>query len=687
MSEKNFTSYGDAETILTEYAKGIKARDIVSSAPDSPLTNSAHGMVQGLTVYGRSHKSKNLLEITAETQTVNGVTFTVDKEAGTITANGTATANAEILINEVPVINGANYTFTTQDIHTPVYIGLRFADTYDLSGELKRRDFTASASNLRVTIKVLSGDTANNVIISPMIYTATDYEADPSFEPYGIHSVGDDGLTVTTANSDNTVTTSAEFTTALPLRGVSDTVRDKLTCTADVKQVETVCGSVRLADLAWNKQGEYAEYRASLVTNMKGFADNIIANALCTQYDIVTAEQAYHATVKGLAISYSYISISDTDYTTVSDFVASLGDAELIYELATPTTTPLTDAESSAFRGLRTFDNTTNITITDEPEFELDYLKNTDNGEAVSRVVDDLQGQINTKYQLSEGEIIAQIANRIYQGTDLTVKFALEIATYNNDPWTWIKARITAGNFTGIHVGDYIPFTTTNGVTLNAQIAGINTYKNYGDSPVGAHIDFICKELWPTLHPINKVNYNNGTADQQYPWLASDAYLWVNSLAGNVPNGTGLNPETVAVDYTANGIYYFLPQQLKNVIIEKKFLPPKRYSASGLLTDDNSWGWANIGKLWFPDECEVYGMPVWGGKGGYSLGGSGLQYPLFAGNMNRLKFRNGSRDNWWLLSPYSGNSTFWCFVGTDGSCSTNSASHSGIATPVCFRVG
>lgn len=280
-----------------------------------------------------------------------------------------------------------------------------------------------------------------------------------------------------------------------------------------------------------------------------------------------------------------------------------------------------------------------------------------------------------------------KIHNHIYEGVNLAEKFAGEIAAtpYNGDVWAWIKARISAEDFTGIHVGDYIPFTTTNGVTLNAQIAGINTYKNYGDTPVGAHIDFICKELWGTVHSINKVNYNNGTTNQNYPWLASDLYLYLNSLSGSVPNGTNVNPETVEVDYTSDGVYYYLPDALKNVIIEKRFLLSKRYSASGLLTDDNQWGWVNIGKLWLPDECEVYGTPIWGGKG-FSAGGSGLQYPLFAGNMNRVKFRNSSRGNWWLLSPYSGKSSAWCLVITAGTCGYSDTSNGNVDAPVCFRV-
>ena len=297
------------------------------------------------------------------------------------------------------------------------------------------------------------------------------------------------------------------------------------------------------------------------------------------------------------------------------------------------------------------------------------------------------ENAIQNKVATAEMYVSDKIHNRIYEGVNLAEKFADEIAAspYNGNVWAWIKARITAEDFTGIHVGDYIPFTTTNGITFNAQIAGINTYKNYGDTPVGAHIDFICKELWGTLHPINKVNYNNGITNQNHPWLASDLYLYLNSLSGGVPNGTAVNPETIEIDYTTDGVYYYLPEALKNVIIEKRFFLPKRYSASGLLTDDNQWGWANIGKLWLPDECEVYGTPIWGGKS-FSAGGSGLQYPLFAGNMNRVKFRNGSRYHWWLLSPCSADSSNWCFVDYLGGCNSGNASDGNIAVSVCFRV-
>ena len=271
-----------------------------------------------------------------------------------------------------------------------------------------------------------------------------------------------------------------------------------------------------------------------------------------------------------------------------------------------------------------------------------------------------------------------------YPGADLTVKFAEEIAAspYNGDPWAWIKRRITAKNYVGIHVGDYIPYkdTTTSQRTRNARILGINTYKQYGDTAVGDHIDF-WGGLWTPNKPINPVNYNNGTTESDHPWLASDAYLYANSLSGQVPSTAAANPTLTTKDYTSDGIYFYLPTALKNVIVQKRALLEKRYTAGSLLSESPTWGWANAGKIWFPTEIEVYGTAVFGGKD-YAAGGS-VQYPFFMGNMNRLAF---GRTYWWLLTPRSGGSTYWCYVSLNGLASSSSASYTSVAAPICFRI-
>lgn len=277
------------------------------------------------------------------------------------------------------------------------------------------------------------------------------------------------------------------------------------------------------------------------------------------------------------------------------------------------------------------------------------------------------------------GDFIGVSGDRYYPGVDLTTKFASEIAGYS-DPWAWIKARISAGNFSKLHVADYIPVTCTNGTKFNARIAGINTYKGYGDTAVGNHIDFISASLWPTTFKMNLKNFNNGLdEDHQYPWLSSNGYHFLNSLAGNVPNGTGNLPETEAVDYTAGGVYFFLPDALKNVIVEKRMYIPKRFSASGIQSEDNAGGWENIGKLWLPSEVEVTGAPIWGCNK-YGAMGS-VQYPLFAQNMNR----NIGRYTWWTLSAASGSATSFVLVNANGDVGTSGASNDRRG-PVCFRV-
>lgn len=285
----------------------------------------------------------------------------------------------------------------------------------------------------------------------------------------------------------------------------------------------------------------------------------------------------------------------------------------------------------------------------------------------------------------AEIDISKQIANRIYPGTDLVEKFDNEIWHYSS-VWEWIKDRIQSNFFRGINIGDYIPFTA-GGNIIKAEVAGIDTYYQYGDTPVPHHIDFISRDCWPETHAWNKANYNNGTTVSPYPWLASDLYAWLNSLSMQVPSTDTANPALVGVDYIVTGAYDKLPVALKSVIVPKRLLLPQRYSAGSLLTDDNSWGWVDAGKLWTPSEVEVFGMEHWGSKNGYSSGGF-QQYPIFANNMKRIKGAGdgGGRSHWWLLSAYGGSPGSCAIVYTDGGSHHTIASYGGIRVPLCFRI-
>lgn len=267
--------------------------------------------------------------------------------------------------------------------------------------------------------------------------------------------------------------------------------------------------------------------------------------------------------------------------------------------------------------------------------------------------------QIKDETARQETKMLFEQNDCTYEGRDLSQVFALEIGNYAN-VWAWIKARITAGNFTGIHNGDYIPLTVGN-ETHQMQV-NINTYKNTCDQQVGNHIDFISKDCLAETVKWNTTNNNNGNASSPYPYLVSNVHSFLETK------------------------YNSLPQELKNVISNKRFLLEQRYSASGVLTDSTSWGWVDLGKLWLPTEYEVFGSIVWGTKG-YS-GGHAVQYPIFANSWkNRIKGAGpgGARCGWWLASVLSGSSTYACYVNYGGSAYYYAASDDR-RVPLCFRI-
>lgn len=294
-----------------------------------------------------------------------------------------------------------------------------------------------------------------------------------------------------------------------------------------------------------------------------------------------------------------------------------------------------------------------------------------------------------TAHSAAEAETAVLLADGLYAGTDLTVKFSGEIAAerFNGDAWGWIKRRIRDHNFAGIHVWDYIPFTVSEN-SYKARIIGMDTYLGMGDTEISHHIDWMVEELWPVCHAINKADYNNGSSAAQNPWKACDGYFWLNNLMGSVPNGTGPNPAMASVNYLASGVFSTLPQKLKNVIAEKRMLVPKRHSSSALLAQATDWGWETIGRLWLPTECEVFGYPVWADQA-YEKGCS-VQYAAFAGSgARRVKRVGNTRTPWWLLSAYAAEGDTqadWTVVTANGQIGHIPASSDTVAMPICFRI-
>ena len=241
-----------------------------------------------------------------------------------------------------------------------------------------------------------------------------------------------------------------------------------------------------------------------------------------------------------------------------------------------------------------------------------------------------------------------------------------------SESWASLRARIQAGNFKGIHIGDYKTITLTTGEVVVMEVAGIDTYHRCGDIEIGHHVDFISRDCLAGTKLFNDTDNNNGTAAEPNPWRASKLFQT-------------LNDET-------SGVFATLPADLKLCIIEKRALLETRYSAAGALDSSIGWAWNNMGKLWLPTEVEVFGNTFWsdGDAGWTGGGGCNLQYPIFYGGAKHIikgAGNSGGRCAWWEATARRQSSANVCLVNGSGDANGDVATHPYIYAPLCFRIG
>ena len=83
-------------------------------------------------------------------------------------------------------------------------------------------------------------------------------------------------------------------------------------------------------------------------------------------------------------------------------------------------------------------------------------------------------------------------------------------------------------------------------------------------------------------------------------------------------------------------------------------------------------------KLFLLSEIEVFGATQ------YSYAGEGKQYEYYTAGNSTIKKVNGSANYWWERSPYSGNTSGFCYVGNGGAAGGNGASGSrGVSFGFC----
>lgn len=209
-----------------------------------------------------------------------------------------------------------------------------------------------------------------------------------------------------------------------------------------------------------------------------------------------TDAAAFKAAVTGITLTYP----SYCDEIDLADGVAitrldSNGDV-----LATPVTTPLSDAEKAAFAEFRTFDGNTNVTATDDPFMSLNYVKNTDNGKALANVDDRVDNKVDKNgtdrlMTAAEGTKLAGIETGATKNTVIDTTCTLTVAG-----WTGNAAPYTQTvNVTGILATDRPILDLSVSSTVATGIDEIDDWALISKAETGAGtITFSCYEDIPT---------------------------------------------------------------------------------------------------------------------------------------------------------------------------------------------
>lgn len=145
-----------------------------------------------------------------------------------------------------------------------------------------------------------------------------------------------------------------------------------------------------------------------------------------------------------------------------------------VVALATPVVTPLTSAELAQFRQLRTFDSTTNITMTDDPACSVDYLRSTDNGKAVARVQAGLQEQISASGAYTETVLYSDIELTDEQGNGSEL-------TLSDDPLNYDAVVIEWGYVSQQYFVQCVPYVLPRtAIYAHENTTFGSTTSNYG---------------------------------------------------------------------------------------------------------------------------------------------------------------------------------------------------------------
>lgn len=293
---------------------------------------------------------KNLLQNSMSSVTKQGITYTVNSD-GSVTVNGTATANTYLSIacniplivamigSGAPKVSNVRIDFMTND-------GYAYADNYDGASQANGVQLPTNKTLTSVRCRIENGTTVNNVTFYPMVRNASD--TDSAFEPY----------------------TEQTYSITFPT-DVGTVYGGKLNVTTGVLTVDRALDAYDgSSDERWELAGSNARnsFRgymsrrtngdATLVTNYIPFSHT--SDTASVDDDRMTCRGTYYKS------DFFYIFAPLTQIADVSALRTYLSSnpLQVVYNLETPLTYPLTPTEVSTLLGSNTIQSDGIIELT-----------------------------------------------------------------------------------------------------------------------------------------------------------------------------------------------------------------------------------------------------------------------------------------------------------------------------------
>lgn len=236
--------------------------------------------------------------------------------------------------------------------------------------------------------------------------------------------------------------------------------------------------------------------------------------------------------------------------------------------------------------------------------------------------------------------VVTSVTENNIENDDISYVVQTQVApSFANASWDTINTIAQSGQASSVFsIGD-TKSISINGTNYKIQIYDFN-HDDLADGSGKAKITFGLANCLSTYYAMNSSNTNSGG--------------WGSCALRTTLQNTILNQ---------------LPTELKTLIKTVK----KKTSAGSQSTTINTTN----DTLFLFSEVELFGSTT------YSVAGEGTQYPIFTNNSSRIKKQGdtGSACYWWERSPFASDSTYFCFVSTDGSANFGYASNS---FGVCF---